>query len=175
VRREPKAVNIPGGGGVTWDTIDLNEKAEALISEAVTNIDGSQLRQFNGFYALERIAQDDPHYRQRMADLLCYYLRTPVRIESPGGYGSPYGDTREQQQSRIAAQQILARHLRDTPYRTDGSAGQFWRGIRLDLANATLLDFDLSRCTLGAVSFKGKHSGPPADGGAVLTSGDVRD
>ncbi len=55
---------------------------------------------------------------------------------------------------RLTAQRILARHLRPGPD-PRRPVGTYWSGINLDLTRATLVDFDLSKCSIGTALFWG--------------------
>lgn len=121
-----------------------------------------------GIYALERLAQNNPDQRQTVVNVLCAYLRMPYtvidrheRIEGEAeGADAAIGDVdavatrkreREQEmQVRLAAQRILAKHLRPPPSRV---VETFWTGIELDLTGATLLDFDFSYCIAHEAAF----------------------
>jgi uncharacterized protein YjbI with pentapeptide repeats len=86
----------------------------------------------------------------------------------------------EEKQVRLTAQRILADHLRNEHVpsprrrrRRAASNSRFWEGMRLDLAGATLIDFDLAMCTTAGASFHGAtFSGGARFDGA--TFGDVR-
>ena len=58
---------------------------------------------------------------------------------------------------RLTAQRILAEHLRDDRIKDQRSADppspRFWPGIRLDLAGATLIDFNLYRVVMADANF----------------------
>ncbi|GGM84664.1 hypothetical protein GCM10012275_64210 [Longimycelium tulufanense] len=135
-----------------------------------------------GLYALERLAQNNPSHRQTIVDVICAYLRmpyTPPRENTARRFGLPVpvrpGPTRraclrlaagqddggassekdtrmEELQVRLAAQDILTRHLRPGRYLFRGRHQQpvatFWGGISLNLSNATLVDFGLSGCRI---------------------------
>ena len=120
-----------------------------------------------GLYALERLAQDNPAHRQTIVNVICAYLRMPFSPTAPASKPEPeatedpgepaaetetrtdgIGDTWQQErQVRLTAQRILAEHLRDDRPKdqrsTDPPSPRFWPGIRLDLAGATLIDFNL--------------------------------
>ncbi|WBB99578.1 pentapeptide repeat-containing protein [Solwaraspora sp. WMMA2080] len=121
-----------------------------------------------GLYALERLAQDNPVHRQSIVEVICAYLRMPYTPpteeqadqntaepdtgQEPGAPKQP--DPREERQVRLAAQRILARHLRPTtPNGTPSQA--YWNGMTLDLTEATLLDTDFSNCHLNDARFVG--------------------
>ncbi|QWF84282.1 hypothetical protein [Amycolatopsis sp. CA-230715] len=74
-----------------------------------------------GFYALERLAQDNEGQRQTVVDVLCAYLRMP------------YGDHAQEREVRLTGLGVLESHLRpgDDP---DHSLDTFWRDIDLNLS-----------------------------------------
>ena len=91
-----------------------------------------------GFYALERLAQDNPGQRQTIVNVVSAYLRMPS--EEAGG---------QEREVRLTAQRLLGTHLR-------ADAGEsFWSGIDLDLTGAALADFDLSRGEVRSATFAG--------------------
>ncbi len=120
---------------------------------------------FAGLYALERLAQDTPEHRQTIVEVICAYLRMPYAVpaerdaspepeathdqaESVTDKKPDTGyDPLEERQVRLAAQRILARHLRPA----DGS--KFWPDIDIDLSGAVLIDFDLSPCSVRVADF----------------------
>lgn len=89
-----------------------------------------------GLYALERLAQDNPVHRQSIVEVICAYLRMPYTPPSNQPNPNPAelpatdkatapADTsehakadeerrKEERQVRLAAQRILARHLKPT-------------------------------------------------------------
>ncbi|SDO96345.1 pentapeptide repeat-containing protein [Lentzea jiangxiensis] len=99
-----------------------------------------------GFYALERVAQDNPAHRQTIVDVICAYLRSPYTPpRAPGssklkglraplrpGWARPLPDTvpettpkdadqeaRQEREVRLTAQRILRDHLQPrTPARS---------------------------------------------------------
>lgn len=105
-----------------------------------------------GLYALERLAQDNPHQRQTIVNVLCAYLRmpfdAPADASSNGDNDLADHDRRVQEREvRVAAQRIIREHLLPGDIPTV-PATAFWPDIDLDLSGALLLDFDLSRCRL---------------------------
>lgn len=133
-----------------------------------------------GLYALERLAQDNPNQRQTIVNVICAYLRMPYTPPSARGdergatrhYGtmpgrparptpSATGDPREELQVRLTAQRILIDHLTVPVDVVDAAAARlpedpvhtFWPGISLDLAGATLVDFQMTRCLLTTGTF----------------------
>ena len=131
-----------------------------------------------GLYALERLAQDNPAHRQTIVNVICAYLRMPFSADGagqqaggrrgPGQSPAPrlkrstdgIGDTWQQErQVRLTAQRILAEHLRDDRAEdkrsTDPPSPRFWPDIRLDLAGATLIDFNLENGVMADADFTG--------------------
>ncbi|MFC6093965.1 pentapeptide repeat-containing protein [Saccharothrix lopnurensis] len=114
-----------------------------------------------GLYALERLAQDNPHQRQTVVNLLCAYLRMPYTPPGPKPDDSADGDAHvaereraEELQVRQTARRILATHLHpgdniDRPVET------FWPDLDLDLTNAALVNFDLTDCHVRNTTFSG--------------------
>lgn len=103
-----------------------------------------------GLYALERLAQDNPAQRQTIVNVLCAYLRMPFELPAPT-------DTQkvEEREVRYTAQRILTAHLRPDLDATTGEPTNpdFWPGRSLDLAGATLIDFDASYCHFDEAAF----------------------
>ena len=147
-----------------------------------------------GLYALERLAQDNPAHRQTIVNVICAYLRMPFSPTAPTSKPEPeatedpgerdtetetrtdgIGDTWQQErQVRLTAQRILAEHLRDDRAKdqrsTDPPSARFWPGIRLDLAGATLIDFNLENGVMADARFGGAtFSGDAWFGGATFT------
>ncbi|WP_197093667.1 pentapeptide repeat-containing protein [Nonomuraea sp. SBT364] len=134
-----------------------------------------------GLYALERLAQDTPALRQTIVNVICSYLRMPytppcedrskkIRAAQRTSRGLARSDTsggrdpQEELQVRLTAQRILAAHLRYVASpaargrwlaRRINSDARHWPDIRLDLAGAVLVDFDLGTCRMGNADFGG--------------------
>src|SRR5262249_27471267 len=107
--------------------------------------------------------------------VLCAYLRmptapgqppdeaspSPTRPPTPPADSTPADDPAElslaatedggERQVRLTAQRILTDHLKPGP--NPQPAGTFWQDIDLDLTGATLIDLDLSRCSLRNATF----------------------
>lgn len=126
-----------------------------------------------GLYALERLAQDNPAMRQTVVDMYCAYLRMPYTppadvlrrnaehspehlaadSEEPDPDQQP--ERRQELQVRLTAQRLLRDH---TSVADDTEPPSYWRtptGDRMtfDLTGATLVDYDLSDCHTGRISF----------------------
>ncbi|GIJ22373.1 hypothetical protein Vlu01_29970 [Micromonospora lutea] len=134
-----------------------------------------------GLYALERLAQDNPAHRQSIVEVICAYLRMPytppndqsnpesVDQQPAGGFdpaaptdatgssGKPALDPREERQVRLAAQRILARHLRPTTPEGEPDPLYWKTKVTLDLTEAVLIDFDLTDCHLYNATFTNTH------------------
>ncbi|MGA6168293.1 pentapeptide repeat-containing protein [Amycolatopsis magusensis] len=108
-----------------------------------------------GLYALERLAQNTSSQRHTVVNVLCAYLRMPL---APGD-DQAAGALPQERQVRLAAQRILALHLRP------GEA--FWPDVALDLSGATLVDFRLQHCQVRSADFTGATFDGDADLGAT--------
>ncbi|MDQ3765214.1 MAG: pentapeptide repeat-containing protein [Actinomycetota bacterium] len=110
-----------------------------------------------GLHALERLAQNTPEQRQTIVDVICAYLRMPYTApekqppaeDAPAEARTGYENRRQELQVRLAAQRILAAHLRPD------SGDAFWTGINLDLTEAHLYQLDLTNCHTQKVQFGG--------------------
>ncbi|TYB71226.1 hypothetical protein FXF51_01960 [Nonomuraea sp. PA05] len=141
------------------------------FSNAVEQLGSDQAPiRLGGLYALEQLAQDNPELRQRVVDVICSYLRMPwtpqreadqqqrirtaqrtARTGLTSRTTTRTGrSTDEERQIRLTAQRLLADHLRWSKRRwwkrSIAVNPLFWPGIRLDLTDATLLDFDFIGC-----------------------------
>jgi uncharacterized protein YjbI with pentapeptide repeats len=113
-----------------------------------------------GLYALERLAQDNPHQRPTAVNVLCAYLRMPYppSLKQPGDDAdeqvlTKHAEYVQERQVRLTAQRILAAHLRRPPKDTGQLIDTFWPDTDLDLAGATLIGFELEDCELGSAYF----------------------
>ncbi|WP_221891559.1 pentapeptide repeat-containing protein [Microbispora sp. KK1-11] len=135
-----------------------------------------------GLYALQRLAQDNPDHRQTIVNVICAYLRMPYTLphaitallapaeasaaeflsNEASGDDTDSGkvlelDREGELQVRMAAQRILAEHLRNDRSAVEKDSMQpgqrFWPGIRLDLTGATLVDFEFDHCHVAGASF----------------------
>lgn len=87
-----------------------------------------------GFYALERLAQDNSGQRQTIVNVLCAYLRMTS------------GADPEENEVRQTVQRILTLHLRE---------GQRYWDVEADLSGATLTNASFERCRLTTATFTG--------------------
>jgi uncharacterized protein YjbI with pentapeptide repeats len=164
-------INVCGEPAVQQRTTELFAKAAEQLGN-----DKAQVR-LGGLCALERLAQDNTAYRQTIVDVICAYLRTPFSAGTPP-VSKPEPDATEdpgesirrpettdgtaytwqqERQVRLTAQRILAEHLRDERTPDERSAGppgpHFWPAISLDLAGATLIEFDFHRVVVADARF----------------------
>ncbi|GAA4543753.1 pentapeptide repeat-containing protein [Amycolatopsis samaneae] len=116
-----------------------------------------------GLYALERLAQEHEEQRQTIVNVLCAYLRMPFEHVLDEHERSE--ENRQELQVRKAAQRILMLHL------GPAAEGSFWPGTDLDLSDASLVDFTLTRCRIRSVVFdRAKFAGVTEFSGAVFLS-----
>lgn len=112
-------------------TRDADERRLTDLYVKATEHLGSPFAQVRvaGLYALERLAQENPHQRQVVADVISAYLRMPFQEADDL-------ETNQELHVRRAAGKILTTHLREP---------EFW-GVTLDLIGATLVDFNARDC-----------------------------
>jgi uncharacterized protein YjbI with pentapeptide repeats len=160
------------------------DATERRITEIYTNAveqlgnDKAPVR-LGGLYALERLAQDNPPHRQTIVNVICAYLRMPFSLTAPastqapeankeqGGPGTEaeaeqidIGDAWQQErQVRLTAQRILTEHLRHDEGSDQHSGNLFgtrsWPGLSLDLAGASLINFEMSGAAVVDALFNG--------------------
>ncbi len=109
-----------------------------------------------GLYALERLAQENPAHRQTIVDLVCAYLRMPVRPRAAPASAPARmrarGSSGEEGEVRQAAIVLLTKHLRPG----DGEpVPTYWPGIEIDLSGATLAKLVLTHCVVRSARFAG--------------------
>jgi hypothetical protein len=159
------------------------EDAEArritdLYTKAVDQLGSEKAPvRLGGLYALERLAQDHEEHRQTIVNVLCAYLRMPYTVpgnrpEADAGdhVHAANRERLEEREVRLAAQRLLAHHLR--PGAEDRPAATFWTDVSLDLTGATLIEFSLRGCRVrfmacGSADF----IGPAGFVGATFTHG----
>nr|WP_092530913.1 pentapeptide repeat-containing protein [Amycolatopsis arida] len=133
--------------------LDLRQRDHDAAERRITELYGKAADQLGsdkapvrlaGLYALERLAQDAPPHRQTIVNLVCAYLRMPVGADT------------EEAEVRQAAHDLLARHLRP------GSGREFWGGVAVNLAGATLAKVVLTHCSVTELSLAGATVTGPA-------------
>lgn len=125
-----------------------------------------------GLYALERLAHDNPTHRQSIVEVICAYLRMPYTPHSPTSHDpdAPATDHRDERQVRLAAQRILARHLRPTNPAGEVHPAYWGPKIHLDLTEATLIDVNFNGCQLHNATFtKARFTGVALFGRTTFT------
>ena len=149
-----------------------------LYSASVAQLgsDNATVR-LGGLYALERLAQDNEPQRPMVVRVLCACLRMPFEMVDvqEGSSGPEYEAAASKRHARVhelevrlAAQRILRDHLRADPVDT------FWPGTDLDLHDATLIDFDLSGCTVRTADLGSATLEGPADFRSTTFTGATR-
>ena len=64
--------------------VDTSEPHITEYTKAVEQLGSDKaLVRFAGLYALERLAQDNPAYRQTIVNVICAYLRMPFSPTAP--------------------------------------------------------------------------------------------
>ncbi|MFJ7216565.1 pentapeptide repeat-containing protein [Amycolatopsis sp. NPDC098790] len=147
-----------------------------------------------GLYALERVAQDNPHQRQTVVNVICAYLRNPYTPPPKNSQPRPLGIRRpllrsatvgrstpapsrdggrdailQEREVRLTAQRILQLHLRPGP-NLDQPQPSFWGNLDIDLTGATLINFILDGCAIATATFTGaSFIGDAGFGGATFT------
>ncbi|MFE6308322.1 pentapeptide repeat-containing protein [Nocardiopsis sp. NPDC057823] len=131
----------------------LEKRITELQANAANQISSeSAPTRLSGLYTLERLAQDNPRHRQVIINIICAYLRMPFNPkredleEGDDPQKEIFNHHEQEREVRLAAQDILALHLRETPNGTS-QEDQYWPGMRLNLSRATLIDIDFSGCT----------------------------
>ncbi|MDX8148553.1 pentapeptide repeat-containing protein [Lentzea sp. BCCO 10_0061] len=111
---------------------DADERRLTDLYVKATEHLGSPLAQVRiaGLYALERLAQENPHQRQVVTDVISAYLRMPFAD------GDDDLETQQELHVRRSAGTILTTHLREP---------EFW-GVKVDLSRAVLVDFNARGC-----------------------------
>jgi uncharacterized protein YjbI with pentapeptide repeats len=121
-----------------------------------------------GLYALERLADSNPDHRQTVVDVICSYLRMPYNLEVESQFSLPKAigvpawleprvnltaASRQEREVRIAAQEILCRHLQgSSPLPSYAKVGN-WGALTLNLKGAVLIDFNAQCMITGDAQF----------------------
>ena len=170
-----------------------------LCTRAVEQLGSDKVQvRFGGLYALERLAQDNPAYRQAIVNVMCAYLRMPFSPTAPAskpesaaadGRKEPVAESeteadgigltwQEERQVRLTAQRILTEHLgydrADDLQSADPPSSRFWNDIRLNLTGATLIDFNLANGIIGDANFHRAAFCGDADFHRAAFRGDAR-
>lgn len=121
-----------------------------------------------GMYALERLANRNPDHRQTVVNVICSYLRMPFNAEVESEFSLPEAigipewrdsranltsASREEREVRVAAQEILCRHLQGASPLPSYSGSENWGLLTLNLKGATLADFNAQCMVVGEVAF----------------------
>ncbi|MFD6640308.1 pentapeptide repeat-containing protein [Micromonospora chalcea] len=110
-------------------------------------------------YSLVNIAQNNPHQRQTVVDVICSYLRMPYPFAESAEPITQEGA--QELQVRLTAQRLLAEHLRvpagvavrDAQQLEVSPELSFWPGMKIHLAGADLFDFSLKRSSVVGGNF----------------------
>jgi uncharacterized protein YjbI with pentapeptide repeats len=170
-----------------------------LCTRAVEQLGSDKLQvRLGGLYVLERLAQDNPAYRQAIVSVMCAYLRMPFSATAPAskpesaaadGRKEPDAESeteadgigltwQEERQVRLTAQRILTEHLgydrADDLQSADPPSSHFWNDIRLNLTGATLIDFNLANGVIGDANFHRAAFCGDADFHRAAFRGDAR-
>jgi uncharacterized protein YjbI with pentapeptide repeats len=149
------------------ETDAAERRITELYAKAVEQLgsDKAPVR-LGGLYALERLAQTTSSQRTTVVNVLCAYLRMPFE---PGGVvAEPPQDPVQERHVRIAAQRILAQHLRPGP-NPASPADTFWADTDLDLMGAALVGFRFDHCRIRSAQFtEATFDGDANFGGTVF-------
>ncbi|WP_176968748.1 pentapeptide repeat-containing protein [Amycolatopsis xylanica] len=142
---------------------DLSAKASEQLGSEKAAV------RIGGLTDLERLAQTHPDLRQTVVDRICAYLRAPYRPPpdrnaepSPGDDGEAgehvvsdeeVAARRLELDVRRTAQQILQRHLH-WDETVEDIPETLWDNIKLDLRDAVLVEFDLTRSRIASADFR---------------------
>lgn len=102
-----------------------------------------------GLQILGELGDTEPDLRERIADTVCAYLRTPLSFDVT----TDVFDLAPGQFSELRARRTAQRLLTDRT--RPGSGRPLWEDIDLQLSGATLIDFDLGGCRLARGDFSG--------------------
>lgn len=160
--RQAPGGQVPGASGdreLAGTAHDLDERYLRAVEQLGS---GQEPVRIGALHALSRLGQNNPGLRQTVIKVICAYLRMPYSGpgESPAPDPAVQTSLRKELQVRLTAQNIIADHLRDAPYRSprgDGLIpGTFWPEIDLvDLRGAYLTDLDLSGCRVSTIECNG--------------------
>ncbi|RAY10749.1 hypothetical protein DPM19_33685 [Actinomadura craniellae] len=165
------------------------DNAHDATERRVTDLYGQAVEQLGhdkaavrlgGLYSLERLAQDHPQHRQTVTDVVCAYLRMPYQPPPPAPTdpqpaeptSDADGNDRQELQVRLAAQELLYRHLTTPPGHSPPLT--YWDNIRINLTGAYLINFDFTHCRTTNATFTHAHFTGDAKFGGVQFNGDAR-
>jgi uncharacterized protein YjbI with pentapeptide repeats len=129
----------------------IERRVTELYSKAADQIGNEKPAvRLAGLYSMERLAQNHRQYRQTIVNVFCAYLRMafPERANPAEVHA-----WEEEKQVRLAAQDILARHLRYPSNEKDQA--DFWPKVFLKLNGAHLIDFRLDSARVSTADFTG--------------------
>jgi uncharacterized protein YjbI with pentapeptide repeats len=191
---------VAGGLVVTYRTYRQNRAEQdrtyerELYAKAVEQLGHEKAPvRLGALYSLERLAEDRPERRQVIVNVICAYLRMPFsptaprepdgkiakdlakRTETEARINEIGSAWQQERQVRLTAQRILAEHLRDDRAEDKRSAdhpgARFWPDIHLNLADATLIDFNLANGVIAGADFgRATFSGTAEFGRATFSS-----
>ncbi|MFB9908472.1 pentapeptide repeat-containing protein [Allokutzneria oryzae] len=112
----------------------------------------------------DEIGQENPELRQAVINIFCAYLRLPRLGIDAFNSGQPDKECRQEIQVRFAIQECIRKHLSLEITAERGPDGYYppqeqlrkflWSDMSLNLSGATLVDFDLSGCSIDEVNFR---------------------
>jgi uncharacterized protein YjbI with pentapeptide repeats len=147
-----------------------------IYAKAVEHLGSERAEvRLGGLYALDRLCASYPTYRQAVINIICGYLRMPFDplprrdpdelFEESRWRAKAAMDSEDSTETlgrkrevevRLTAQQILANRLRRRSEMSFASQGPTeFAPLDIDLRGATLIDFDLSSCTVNSGHFEG--------------------
>ncbi|ACU70912.1 hypothetical protein Caci_1992 [Catenulispora acidiphila DSM 44928] len=140
-----------------WTTVaDLDDGGDALVV-LDTSLSPYHLHladpdpevRLAGLRILGELGDAEPDLRERIADTVCAYLRTPLSFDVTTNVFDLAPSQFAELRTRRAAQRLLTDRTRQRP-------GQpLWEDIDLQLSGATLIDFDAAGCRLARADFSG--------------------
>ncbi|MBQ1081818.1 pentapeptide repeat-containing protein [Nocardiopsis sp. B62] len=138
---------------------NLKDAQEKRVTELQANASDqisseSPAARLSGLYTLERLAQNNPEYRQTITNIICAYLRmasSSTNDTQKEGQNSDFfpAISQEEREVRLTAQEILSNHLRPIQ---ENDSKSYWPNISLDLSRANLVDFNLDGCELNKLT-----------------------
>jgi predicted RNA methylase len=162
-RLTASASTVPSWQGGSQEPAGTANDLDGLYLRAIDQLgSGQETVRIGALHALNRLGQNSPSLRKAIIDVICAYLRMPYNEPDESVVGDPAVQTtlRKELQVRLAAQSIVADHLRDDIYRGQRHDSlvpeTFWPEIDLvDLRGAYLIDLDLSGCRITGIECRG--------------------